>query len=99
MKANIKVTLAAAAIAIAFSTGIAEAEKISRCAAYDVDIDAGVARATLPPVIACSESPTGNPAEFTFTLTLRDGRIAKMTCDPERCTAPFLVGKKAVPTT
>ena len=97
MKANTKVTLAA--IALAFTTGIAEAEEISRCAAYDVDIDAEVARASLPPVAACSETPTGNPAEFTFTLTLRDGRIANMVCNPERCTAAFLVSEKALPTT
>ena len=97
MKANTKVTLAA--LTIAFATGVAQAEEMSRCDAYGADIDAGVARAALPPVTACSSAPTTNAAEFTFMLTLQNKRTAKMVCNPERCTGPFLVSEKVLPTT
>jgi len=97
MKSCTKATLAA--LTIAFAGGVAQAEEMSRCDAYDADIDGGVARAALPPVTGCSSTPTTNAAEFTFTLTLQNKRTAKMVCNPERCTAPFLVSKKALPTT
>ena len=68
-------------------------EVAPRCQVYSIDIGMGLERAGLPTHTTCSSEPTKNEAEFEFSLTLTDGSIAKMTCDPIGCSAPRIAKK------
>jgi hypothetical protein len=68
-------------------------EVAPRCQVYSTDIGMGLERAGLPALTTCLSEPTKNEAEFEFSLTLTDGSIAKMTCDPIGCSAPRIAKK------